>query len=249
MSPLFIQHYIHSGLPKIRQMWRASRLKFVFNRSLVDDALLWLADKPDFFTAPSTEDFPTDGSDLLPWLSKRASSIGVARALEKSASANNSTMLRCLVQRLDPKMDLSDMVSLGAQTQNWESVSVLHVFSRPVPHNTALISAVRYGQVGLIPALVPTSSPSVINKALSLAAQTKQPSAVVLLINHCAEWARTDALGQALLNDCVDSVHMLAPLSDCLLVKDWANTALKSGWEDQASAVVLNQYTPRSPKI
>lgn len=245
MSPLFIQHYTQSGLPKIRQIWRASRLKFVFNRSFVDDALLWLAGNPDFFTA-SPENacgFSTNGLDLLPWLTKRASAVGVERALEKSATTNNSTVLRALLHRLEPKIDLSDLVSVSAQTQNWESVSVLHAFARPVPHNTALLSAVRFGQVGLIPALVTTSSTSVINKALNLAAQTKQPSAVFLLINHCAEWVRTDALGQALLNDCVDSVHMLAPLSDCWLVRDWAHTSLQRGWEEQPAALALGSYT------
>lgn len=267
--PLFVQHYTNFGLPYIRQLWRASRLKFVFNRTLVDEALSWLAENPAWGLneIPSCNSGPDQnrnphssapsmvaplvegqwGEDFIRWLTKRASSMGMARALEKSAHSNNTNVLRWIVPHLDPKMDLSDLVTLSAQSQKWEAVTLLYIFARPVPSNTALLSVVKFGQIGLIPALVPTSSTSVINKALNNAAKSKQPSAVSLLINHCAEWARTDALGQALLNDCVESVHMLAPLSDCWLVKDWAHTSLKRGWEEQAAALALKQYIP--PKV
>ncbi len=241
-SPLFIQHYTNYGLPYIRQIWRASRLKFLFNRSVVDEALLWLSEN----ALHSQEDLPQEnaffGEDLVCWLAKRCSSLGLARALEKSATTNNHKVLRCLLPHLDSKLDLSDLVTLCAQSQKWEAVSVLCGFARPVPTNTALLWVVKFGEIKLIPALVSTSSSSVINKALNNAAKSKQPAAVSLLINHCAEWVRTDALGQALLNDCVDSVHMLAPLSDCWLVKDWAQSSLKRGWEEQAAAMALNQY-------
>lgn len=258
--PLFVQHYSQFGLPYIRQIWRASRLKFVFNRTPVDQALLWISENPTWQpSAPASSCLIADADkaenkedsvaslatdDFISWLTKRASSLGLARALEKSAHTNNGSVLKGIVPHLDPKMDLSDLVTLSAQSQKWEAVTILCGFARPVSSNTALISAVKFGQIGLIPALVPTSSPSVIHRALNTAAKTKQPSAVSLLINHCAEWARTDALGQALLNNCVDSVHMLAPLSDCWLIKDWAQTSLKQGWEEGAAAIALSQYMP-----
>lgn len=255
--PLFVQHYTNFGLSYIRQIWRASRLKFVFNRTHVDQALLWIAENPTWRPSESLSssliaDQNEKGvDDFVSWLTKRVSSLGLARALEKSAHTNNSAVLKFIVPHLDPKIDLSDLVTLSAQSQKWEAVTILCAFARPVPSNTALLSVVKFGQIGLIPALVPMSSSSVINKALNHAAKTKQPAAVSLLINHCAEWARTDALGQALLNDCVDSVHMLAPLSDCWLVKDWAQTSLKRGWEEGAAAIVLKQYTEKTvvPKM
>lgn len=267
-APLFVQYYLTSGLPYIRQIWRASRLKFVFDRSQVDQALLWVSENSQWsqlseaiYIKTETEnendangvDNPTmssshstpSGEDFVRWLAKRASALGLARALEKSAQTNNGVVLRCIVPHLDSNMDLSDLVSLSAHSEKWEAVTVLSAFARPTPHNTALLAAVQFGQVGLIPTLVTTSCTSVINKSLNNAAKTKQPAAVALLINHCAEWARTDALGQALMNNCVDSVHLLAPLSDCWLVKDWAQRSLRLGWEEGSAAMVLNQYMPQ----
>lgn len=265
-APLFVQYYLTSGLPYIRQIWRASRLKFVFDRSPVDQALLWVSENPQWSqmseavcTKTETENVANgvdnspkpsshstaSGEDFVRWLAKRASALGLARALEKSAQSNNGVVLRCIVPHLDSNMDLSDLVSLSAHSEKWEAVTVLSAFARPTPHNTALLAAVQFGQVGLIPTLVTTSCTSVINKSLNNAAKTKQPAAVALLINHCAEWARTDALGQALMNNCVDSVHLLAPLSDCWLVKDWAQRSLRLGWEEGSAAMVLNQYMPQ----
>lgn len=271
-APLFVQYYLNSGLPCIRQIWRASRLKFVFDRSQVDQALLWVSENPHWnqgvqavegqfedghnntsdpnsLQTPSVES--AYGDDFVYWLAKRASLLGLTRALEKSAALNNGAVLRCIVPHLDTKIDLSDVVTLSAQSEKWEAVKLLCRFAHPTPQNTALVSAVQFGQIGLIPLLVTTSSTSVINKSLNTAAKTKQPGAVALLINHCAEWARTDALGQALINNCVDSVHVLAPLSDCWLVKDWAQSSFKNGWEELSAAAALKQYTEKTvaPKM
>jgi len=258
-APLFVQYYLTSGLPYIRQIWRASRLKFVFDRSQVDQALLWVSENPNWhqsvedginnttlLNSTKLPELASNSDDFVRWLTKRASALGLTRALEKSATLNNSAVLCCIVPHLDSKIDLSDLVTLSAQSQKWEAVRLLCAFARPTPHNTALLSAVQFGQIDLIPVLVTTSSTSVINKSLNNAAKTKQPAAVALLINHCAEWARTDALGQALINNCVDSVHMLAPLSDCWLVKDWAQSSFKNGWEELSAAAALKQYIQKT---
>lgn len=239
--PLFIQQYTHAGLPQVRQIWRAARLKYVFNRSLVDQSLYWMACNPQW--EPEVGQSMISASDLILWCSKRASTVGRTRALEKSALNGNTVVLQHILTHTDPKNDLSALLCICAQTKNWNSVALLCNFAHPNAANTALIAAVEHKQVHLLAALVAVSTTSVINRALNLAAQSKQPAAVALLVNHCAEWARTDALGQALMNDCVDSVHMLAPLSDCWLVKDWAHKELKSGWEKQNASIALHKYT------
>lgn len=254
-APLFVQQYSSHGLPKVRQTWRASRLKFVFDRTHVNQALEWLCARPSpklsshsSFGEGSEPTSSEDFSVLLRWCAKRANGLGRLHALSVCTTHNNPLAARAILPYLPEDADLTPLLCESALAHHWEMVEVFYPFARPTPLNTALVAAASAGQTHIVPLLVPLSTSAVLNKALHAAVKFKHPTVVALLQNHCAEWARTDALGQAVISNCVDSVHLLAPLSDCWLVKEWANKSLRNGWQDAPAANALMEYTkPKFP--